>query len=149
MQGDSHAQARIREHHGAGKLQPKFLSVSLWGPELLNSVTGEEHVVIDGIPRHGLEAELLDSFFEFYDREPVHVVHIQVPEGVASERLRARCEAQDDPQAIANRLAWYQTDTHPLLDFFEQSPRYRVITVDATKDREAILAEIAAQLRTA
>jgi adenylate kinase len=53
-------------------------------------------------------------------------------------RLNRR--ADDNAETIKARLATYERDTQPLLDFYERSGRLR--RVDGTRDAEAIYADI-------
>jgi adenylate kinase len=48
--------------------------------------------------------------------------------------------ADDNPETIQTRLATYERDTRPLLDYYEATGRLR--RVDGTRDPEAIYAEI-------
>ena len=147
MSGNAHVQKRVQENHLAGKLQPAFLSVSLWGPALLKELTGREHLLIDGLPRQHLEAQMFDSLLEFYERKPIYIFHLDVSDEIAHNRLAGRGETQDMSQnAVTERLAWYTTDTLPLLDFFRQSPRYRVIDIDASRNPDDVLSEIVKRL---
>lgn len=149
MNGNTHVQKRVEENHRSGKLQPPFLSVSLWGPALLKELTGKEHLLIDGVPRQHLEAHMFDSLLEFYEREPVYVFHFDAHEEVVRNRLAGRGDAQDVSQdAISERLGWYETDTLPLLDFFKQNPRYRVVDIDANQDKEEVLREVIKSIDT-
>jgi adenylate kinase family enzyme len=143
MHGNAHIKERIQENHRTGKLQPAFLSVSLWGPALLKELTGKEHLLVDGLPRQHLEAQMFDSLLEFYGREPVYVLHFDVPNEIARNRLVGRGQSQDrSPDAISERLAWYESDAFPLLDFFRQSPRYYVADIDASRSQEEVLSQI-------
>ena len=54
MRGNSSVQKKLQQNHAAGKLQPAFFSISIWGPVLLREVSGSEHLIIDGVPRQKL-----------------------------------------------------------------------------------------------
>ncbi|MCR4310962.1 MAG: nucleoside monophosphate kinase, partial [Candidatus Taylorbacteria bacterium] len=51
MKGTTLASKRAKEIQEAGELQPEFLAVWLWAGNLINNVTGAEHLFIDGSPR--------------------------------------------------------------------------------------------------
>ena len=55
--------------------------------------------------------------------------------------------ADDNPQALANRLRDYHAKTKPVIDLFER--KEFVVTVDATPPKEEIFAEIVAPPRPA
>jgi adenylate kinase len=142
MRGEGPAQERARELAKQGERFPIFLAPSLWLPAL-EHLSGKEHLLVDGVPRHRIEAELFDSLLRFYKRAPVHVVHLDIPEDIAAERLvaRGREEGREDDmtdEAIERRLEWYMTDTLPLLDYFGAKEHYRIHGIDGTQSREAI-----------
>ena len=54
--------------------------------------------------------------------------------------VRLNHRADDNAETIKTRLATYERDTRPLLDYYEQTGRLR--RVDGTRDAEAIYADI-------
>lgn len=143
MRGNSGVQKRLQENHAAGKLQPKFFSVSVWGPVLLQQLTGDEHLIIDGLPRQQMEADALDSAFEFFDRDTVLIFNMLIPADRAADRMRGRAKSEsrtDDAneESITRRLEWFETDTAPILDLFRQEPRYVIVDIDADRTREEV-----------
>ncbi|MDB4992312.1 MAG: adk, adenylate kinase, adenylate kinase [Parcubacteria group bacterium] len=151
MRGNTNVQKRLQENHAAGKLQPKFFSVSVWGPELLREMTGNEHLLIDGVPRQVFEAEALDSAFDFFDRKQVLVFNMYISREKAVARIRQRAATDgriDDTneEVVQHRLDWFETDTVPVLDMFKKNPRYRVIDIDADAPRSTIQSQLASHV---
>lgn len=152
MQGDSAVQKHARAITDAGGRLPAFFAPSLWLPELRDRITPEEHLLVDGLPRHILEAELFDSLMDFHERSVVHVINLDVSEEVARERLikRGREDGRSDDlsdEAIEKRLNWFNTDTAPLADFFSKRSRYKSINIDAIQSREEVRDAILAGLK--
>ena len=52
--------------------------------------------------------------------------------------------ADDNPEALANRLRDYHAKTKPVIEIFER--KEFVVTVDATPPKEQIFAEVCARL---
>lgn len=152
MKGPSLMQRRTREIIEAGGLLPKFLSISLWSQFFSEHLTGAENILIDGAPRHVFEAEALDSLLHFYGRrEPYIVIHLNVSEEVARERLIVRAETNgriDDVKrdSLERRLAWFLTDTVPVLEFFQSHPQYRIIEIHGELAPEDIHNQIMKEL---
>jgi adenylate kinase len=74
----------------------------------------------------------------------IYNVYFKPPkvEGVCDLHPEARLNhrADDNSETVKARLATYERDTRPLLDYYEQS--HRLARVDGTRDVEAIYADI-------
>jgi len=122
--------------------------------------------VIDGFPRNARQAEF---FLESYDIDGVINLHLpdeEVIHRVLARRLCSRCgldynliahrplrpdtcdvcqgdlvaRADDNPEALAVRLADYHEETKPLIAIFER--KEFVATIDATRSVEDVQASI-------
>jgi adenylate kinase len=125
--------------------------------------------IVDGFPRNPRQAEF---FLESYDIDGVINLYLpdeEVQRRVMARRLCSQCgldynlmahrpqidgvcdvckgslvaRADDNPEALANRLADYHKQTRPLIEIFER--KEFVATIDATKP----VAEVQADIRTA
>lgn len=86
----------------------------------------ERGFVLDGYPRTTNQAEAL---LEVLDGAGLHAaVDLDVPLDVVTERMKGRGRADDTDEAIARRLALYEQETRPVLDFFAE--RDLLVTVD-------------------
>lgn len=135
----------------------------------------EEHdwnygFVVDGFPRNATQAEF---FLERYDIDGV--INLVMPDAeverrVLARRLCSRCgldynlmahrpkvddtcdvcgghltsRADDNPEALALRLGDYHAKTKPVIELFDR--KEFVATVDATRGKEEVFAEICARL---
>ncbi len=126
--------------------------------------------IIDGFPRNASQAEF---FLERYDIDGVINLDMpdsEVERRVLARRLCSQCgldynlmahrpeiedtcdvcggklvaRADDNPEALAQRLAEYHEKTSPVLALFER--KEFVLNVDATRSKEAIYEDIVAQL---
>jgi adenylate kinase len=126
--------------------------------------------VVDGFPRNETQAEF---FLESYDIDGVINLDLpddEVHHRVLSRRLCSQCgldynliahrpavddqcdvcrgqlvvRADDNPEALANRLRDYHAKTKPVIDLFER--KEFVVHVDARPARDEILADIVRQL---
>jgi adenylate kinase len=122
--------------------------------------------VIDGFPRNARQAEF---FLESYDIDGVINLHLpteEVKRRVLARRLCSQCgldynliahrpqqpdtcdvcggrlvvREDDNPEALATRLAAYDEETRPLIEIFER--KEFVVTVDATQPVEDVQAAI-------
>ncbi len=122
--------------------------------------------VIDGFPRNARQAEF---FLESYDIDGVINLHLEdseVSRRVLARRLCSQCgmdynliahrptvddvcdvcggalvsRADDNPEALAIRLAAYHAETRPLIEIFQR--KEFVVTVDAAQPVAKVQAEI-------
>lgn len=136
---DSFTSRILKSYIEEGKLAPKFLTVWAWGTTLIKHFTGEEHLIFDGTPRRLEEAKMLDEALQFYRRSEVTVVSLDVSKELSRKRLAARGRADDlDPEDVERRLAWYDTEVTPVLDFFKQNATYKVHEIDGERNIEEI-----------
>jgi adenylate kinase family enzyme len=131
----------------AGELQPAFLAIWNWSHLLVDRLTGEEHLLIDGTPRMLIEAQVLDDALRFYGREPLIFIYLNISKEEAMKRLLLR--ARDDDQSTAKinqRLAWFEREVLPVIEHYRSKPETIFLEVDGQPPIEMVAAEILAKL---
>lgn len=82
--------------------------------------------VLDGFPRTIDQAE---GLFAALGEERLHaVINLDVPLDEVTSRMKARGRTDDTDEAIAQRLALYEQETRPVLDWFAE--RDLLVTID-------------------
>ncbi len=81
--------------------------------------------ILDGYPRNLAQARALDALLERI-RQPADVaVQMDVPPDLLVKRLSGRAHvegrADDSPEAVRNRLAVYNAQTAPVVDFYRNA----------------------------
>ena len=74
--------------------------------------------LLDGFPRNLHQAELLQYILAEFGIPVDMVLALEVEEAELLRRLMARHRADDTPETIRQRLAVYQAETAPLLDYY-------------------------------
>jgi adenylate kinase len=105
--------------------------------------------VLDGFPRTVPQAEALERRLEELGRPLDAVVSFEISEDELRDRLAGRAEEQDraedeDEGAIRRRLALFDRETEPLLDFYDG--KGLLVRVDAGGDPDEVTDRIAAAL---
>ncbi len=131
----------------AGGLQPSFMQVKLWSQFFVDNIKGNEHLIIDGSPRRITDAELMESAFDFYEREKPTLVFINCPIDEVKERIVARAKEKGrvedlKMETINSRMEWYKEHVVPSIDFFRDKEKYNFVEIDGNQTREAVFAEI-------
>jgi adenylate kinase len=125
-----------------GSLMPESIVIGLWTNHLMTNFTNNENLVFDGAPRRLTEAELLDSTLRFYNIPKYKVVYINVSSKWATERLLARGRGDDKPEGIAKRMAWFDADVMPCIEFFKKQQRCDFIEINGEQTIEQVSAEV-------
>ena len=150
IKGTSYSSQRAAEIAREGGRQPDFLAVWNWAHVMIEEMTGDEHLVVDGMPRSYQEALVLDSAVSFYKREKPVVIFLDVSRDWSRKHLisRSKIEGRADDQLalIENRLNWFETDVLPAIKFFNQHPGYRFLHVSGEQPVEAVTADLMSQL---
>lgn len=134
---------RARIVNDAGRRQPDFLAVWIWGGVFVDNIKGNEHIILDGTPRSVGEAKMLDTALAFYERKSPAVVFLNVSEDWAEERLRGRGRADDlNSEVVARRLAFFNTDVAPALEYYRLQPTNRFFEINGEQGPDAVFSDI-------
>jgi adenylate kinase family enzyme len=108
-----------------GLRQPDFLAVWMWSHLLIDEFGLNDHLIADGFPRSLLEAQVFMGAMNFYKRENVHIIYMNVSSAWSRERLQARAklESRAEDKSNANidvRLHWFDTEVLPAIEYLEK-----------------------------
>lgn len=143
----SHAAALARKINDDGGLQPQFLSVWAWTSELVEKLSPESVLLMDGMPRRVSEAEVLEEALKFFGRDDAAVVYLKVSRDWATERLVARGRADDRERAdVDARMDWFDREVLPVVDFYRAHPRHQFLEVNGEQTIAAVAADITSGL---
>jgi adenylate kinase len=134
------------EYSSRGELVPDEFTVTLWrnyirGMELINEFHSEtEILVLDGIPRNGKQAKLLEDTLDV-----VKVIFLKCADMKKMvERLRRRALRENrfddaNDKVIQHRLEVYERETSPVLEYY---PHDKITQIDATMSQIRVLQAI-------
>ncbi len=151
IKGNGYTNKLARQVSETGGRQPDFLAVWNWAHLMLDQLTGNEHMIIDGTPRSYEEALVLDTAMTFYGRLRPVVIYLDVSREWSKARLKSRAvkegRADDQSEAeIEKRLGWFETEVMRAIKFFEQSNGYRFIHINGEQTIEEVAACIQSRL---
>jgi adenylate kinase len=102
-------------------------------------------VLLDGFPRTVEQAKALDAMLAKDGRQVDFVIALDVPKKLLVERIIKRAAAQgradDNPEAIAERMHEYKTLTAAVLDYYRRRG-VRVIEIAGVGDVDSVFERI-------
>ncbi len=93
-----------------------------------------EGCLLDGFPRTLPQAETLDDLLERRAMTVDGVIELAVPRDELVRRMLARKRADDDPEIFAKRIASFEVQTAPLLDYYDRQGKLASIDGLGTAD---------------
>jgi adenylate kinase len=127
----------------AGVLVPDDVTIALIR-ERLSEEDAQNGFVLDGFPRNIAQAEALDAMLEDIDRPLSAVLLLELSDETARERLGKRAaienRADDQPDAIEQRLRDYHEKTEPVVDHYLTTGK--LVKMHAERPIDEVWAEI-------
>ncbi len=134
---------RVKDVYDRGDLVSDDLMIELIRNRLEQPDT-EAGFVLDGFPRTTVQAEALESMFNDIGRNFSVTFALQIPDGVAFDRLHLRAEvegrADDTDEAIQRRLDNYHRETEPLIEYYRT--RGNLVPIHGNRSENEVFAEI-------
>lgn len=120
-----------------GHRMPDFMPIFLQTKKIVENLSGEEHIIADGLARGADQTRAFDDAMTFFNRKNFQVISIELSEESSVKRLMARGRNDDTEAAIRNRLGWYKTDVLPQLELLKSRNR-PIHVIDGEPDIETI-----------
>lgn len=132
-----------------GNLIPDDLMISILSAEIDRLTPSSKGFIFDGFPRTIAQADELAKMLDKRGEKIHAVIGLEVPDDVLTERILERGKtsgrADDNTEAIKQRLEVYHNTTAPLREYYVRDGKYRAIhglgSIDEIFDR--IVGEIA------
>ncbi len=99
--------------------------------------------ILDGYPLTVKQAEYLEATLKERGLPLPIVIHLKVPDSVATQRMLHRQRADDKPEIIERRLADYHAEAKFILNRYGD----RVRTVDGTPSRQKVWLQIVSVMK--
>lgn len=131
-----------REAMVRGELLPLFLSINAFAQYVAEHITESAHMVVDGFPRGADQLLSFDSAMQFYHRDVVHVVYLNISNETAQKRLNMRKRDDDSEESINSRLAWSRALETEMHEWFKCNSRYVFHNIDGEKSVEEVSNDI-------
>mgnify|MGYP002624110325 CR=1 FL=1 len=132
-----------RTYMDKGELVPDEVTVAMVR-DRLSQPDCERGAILDGFPRTTAQAKALDELLTEFSAKIAVVPFIDVNQEVLVERLAKRSEiegrADDNEETIRVRMEVYQSETAPLLEYYEN--RDLLVKVDGEQSIDEVTADL-------
>jgi len=115
---DTHDPELTAIMHKGGLIEPTIVNNIV--RDALLKASDIKKVVLDGFPRMIEQATWLVDSQPEHGRSISAVIVLEVDRGILMKRLSLRGRADDQAEAIDNRLDIYKQETDPILDYFKE-----------------------------
>ena len=137
-----------RTYMDKGELVPNEVTIAMVR-ERLSQPDCESGAILDGFPRTLAQAEALDELLMEFGAKIAVVPFIHVNQDVLVGRLAKRAEiegrADDNEDTIRTRMQVYESETAPLLDYYDN--RGLLVKVNGEQSIDEVSADLTAVIR--
>lgn len=145
--------AKVREFVEAGRLVPDELVISLVAGRLRALGGSAVGVIFDGFPRTVSQAVALGEVISEVGISSTYIIELRVTDDLAISRIRGRrndpsgtLRDDDNDAVVAARLAIFDAETRPVIDYYSQEGR--LLSIDASGSKDEVFDRVKAVLRS-
>jgi adenylate kinase len=127
-----------------GQLVPDLIILGMV-TKRLEAADCRDGCLLDGFPRTLPQAATLDDLLERRAMSVDGVIELAVPRDELVRRMLARKRADDNPEVFAKRIASFEVQTAPLLDYYQRQGK--LASIDGLGTADEIFERVKAALR--
>ncbi len=131
-----------------GILVPDLFTTSLVVNSLSKDITENSTIITDGYPRTIKQSESFVELMNFYGRNDVKIIYIELSKEEAIKRMKLRGRSDDTDEGIANRFDEYTKNVIPSMEYFRGKDGYTILNINGEQSIEEVHEEIISKLKT-
>lgn len=139
---DNYTAKIIKKTLEKGFLQPDFLTVSLFANTLISHVKENSFLITDGFPRTIKQSKEFEEAMNFYGRNNIHIIYIELDKEEATNRMMKRGRSDDTPDSIEKRFDEYVSNVIPSMNYFKNNEFYTIHTINGKQTIENVHLDI-------
>lgn len=142
IEGGTYVSSLVKDSITRGELQPNFLTNAIFTNILNASLTPEKHLITDGYPRTIMQSETFEAMMNFYRREDIKIIYIEVGKEEAIKRMLLRARHDDTKEGIAKRFDEYEKNVVSAMNYFKNKKGYIIYTINGEQSIEDVHKDI-------
>ena len=147
IESGSYSGHLIKDSLDRGELQPDFLTNTIVTNMLLSSLDAKKHLFVDGYPRTINQSENFEVAMEFYKREKIKIIYIELSKEEAMKRNLLRGRTDDTEEGLARRFDEYINNVVPAMNYFTGKEGYEIYTINGEQSVEDVHKDIIKALK--
>lgn len=142
MEAGNYAGQLVKEKLSRGELMDDFFANSIIASGLADSLKEGVHLITDGYPRTVAQSQTFEKMLEFYKRNQVKIIYIELSEQEAMKRNLLRGRHDDTEEGLRKRFNEYANKVIPAMNYFKDKDDYTIFTINGEQSIENVHQEI-------
>lgn len=132
----------VKDYLNRGELVPDFLANSIVTNILVSEFSPDKNLILDGYPRTVTQSTSFEKKMNFFKRDDVNIIYIEVSEEEAMKRNLSRGRADDTKEGLAKRFEEYKNNVIPAMNYFKDKAGYKIHTINGEQSVENVQKDI-------
>lgn len=142
LESDNYTAKLIKDSMNKGELQPNFLTTALFANILISSLDDQKHLIADGYPRTVEQSESFEKMMQFFKRENIKIIYVELSEEEAMKRNLLRGRADDTEEGLRKRFNEYKNNVIPAMNYFLEKSGYEILKINGEQSIEDVHKDI-------
>lgn len=138
----SYAGELLKDTMQRGELIDDFFANAIVADILSSGLSAEKNLILDGYPRTVVQSGVFEKMMEFYKRENVKIIYIEVGRAEAMKRNLLRGRHDDTEEGLAKRFDEYVNNVIPAMNYFKDKGNYKIYTINGEQSVEDVHKDI-------
>jgi len=144
---DNFTAKTIKNFVNTGLLVPDFFTTSLVVSNISKNIKENSVIITDGYPRSVEQSKSFEELMNFYGRNDVKIIYIELNKEEAIKRMKLRGRGDDTDEGIANRFDEYVKNVIPSMNYFKDKSNYTIIEINGEQSIEDVHKEIITKIK--
>ena len=105
-------------------------------------MNSEKHLFADGYPRTVAQSESFETMMNFFKRENIKIIYIELSKEEAMKRNLLRGRADDTEEGLSRRFDEYINNVIPSMEYFKEKEGYEIYTINGEQTIEEVHSDI-------
>lgn len=142
MESGSYTGELLKGKMNAGVLITGALATSSVMGVLEKELKSNNDIILDGYPRTVEQSKSFAEIMQFFERENIKIIYIELSEGEAMKRNLLRGRHDDTEEGLAKRFDEYKNNVIPAMNYFKGKSGYTIYTINGEQTVENVHKDI-------